>query len=154
MKKYLIASMIAAAAACPLYAQTAPMEEKMEKVAAIKVEKIVTATGVENREPVGEAVSFDKTAGKVYTWTRITAEQVPARIKHVYYADNKKVFELELNINASPYRVWSNKTVWPGNWKVEVTDEAGTVLASIEFTVSDTKPAMEPMEAEEPKKTE
>jgi hypothetical protein len=60
MKKYLIASMISAAAACSLYAQTAPMEEKMEKAAAaIKIEKIVTATGVENREPVNEAASFD-----------------------------------------------------------------------------------------------
>ena len=149
MKKYLIASLVTVAAACAVYAQTAPAEQKTAP--AIKVEKIVTAAGVENREPVNEAASFDKSAGKVYTWTRITSEQVPTKIKHIYYADGKKVFELELSINSSPYRVWSNKTVWPGNWKVEVTDEAGTVLSSVEFTISDAKPDVEPVKAEEPK---
>ena len=151
MKKYLIASLMTVAAACAVCAQTAPAEQPAAP--AIKVEKLVTAAGVENREPVDESAAFDKTAGKVYTWTKITAEQVPTKIKHVYYADNKKVFELELSVNGSPYRVWSNKTVWPGNWKVEVTDEAGTVLASAEFTVSDAKPAAEPMKTEEPAKT-
>ncbi len=157
MKKYIIASIITATAACALYAQTAPAVQKtapaeQKAAAAVKVEKIVTAASVENREPVNETAAFDKTAGRVYTWTKITAEAVPTKVKHIYYADGKKAFEIELAVNASPYRVWSSKAVWPGNWKVEVTDEAGSVISTVEFTVSDTKAAAEPAKAEATKK--
>lgn len=151
MKKYLLVSAIIAAAACAVYAQTPAAAPEAAKAApAIKVEKVVVAAGVENREPVGESAAFDMSAGKVYTWTKISAETTPAVIKHVYYLDGKMVREIELKVNGSPYRVWSWKNVTPGKWKVEVTDEAGAVLASSEFTVTAGAPAKE----EEPKKTE
>jgi hypothetical protein len=166
MKKSILASAVIAAFACAVSAQTpapaaqpkpaaaeqkaAPAEQKAAP--EIKVEKIATAAAVENREPVNETAAFEKGVGRVFTWTKVTASQVPARIKHVYYADGKKAGEIELNVNSSPYRVWSSKAVWPGNWKVEVTDEAGNVLSSAEFTVSDAKPAAEPAKPEETKK--
>lgn len=161
MKKYLIVSAIIAAAACAVYAQApaaapaatpAATPEAVKAAPAIKVEKIVVAAGVENREPVGEAATF--AAGKVYTWTKISAETTPVTIKHVYYHEGKMVREIELKVNSSPYRVWSWKNVTPGSWKVEVTDEAGAVLAASEFTVTENKPAEEPAKKEEPKKTE
>lgn len=135
MKKYILMSAMVAAAACTLYAQG----EEAEKMAtpAVKVEKMVTAAGVEKREPVGEAVTFAKGTARVFTWTKITAEQPPVKTKHVYYADGKRVGEVELTVNSSPYRVWSSKAVWPGSWKVEATDEAGNVLATAEFTVGE-----------------
>jgi len=145
MKKYIVMAAIVTTAACALYAQQESAEKNSAPV--IKVEKIVTAAAVESREPVGETAAFDKTTPRVYTWTKIAAEQTPLKIKHVYYADEKKVAEVELTVNSSPYRVWSSKTVWPGNWKVEVTDEAGTVLATTEFTVSDARSAEEPATA-------
>ena len=154
MKKYLIVAAIIAAAACAVYAQAPAAAPEAAKAApAIKVEKIVVAAGVENREPVGEAATFDKSAGKVFTWTRISAEATPATIKHVYYHEGKMVREIELKVSSSPYRVWSWKNVTPGSWKVEVTDEAGAVLASSEFTVTETKSAEEPVKKEEPAKT-
>ncbi len=150
MKKYIIAAAITAAGVCALYAQTAPAAEKAAP--AVKVEKIVTAASVVNREPVNEASAFDNATAQVYTWTKITAQQVPAKIKHVYYFNGEKVREIELTISSSPYRVWSAKNVRPGKWKVEVTDEAGTVLAATEFTVSDAKAAAAPAKPAEPAK--
>ena len=82
-------------------------------------------------------MAFAKDTTRVYTWTKITAEQPPVKIKHVYYAGGKQVGEVELTVNSSPYRVWSSKAVWPGSWKVEATDEAGNVLATVEFTVGE-----------------
>lgn len=134
MKKFVLASAVALAAACAVYAQAPATEQPTAP--AIKVEKILAATGVENRVPVGEAVTFGKAVERVYVWTRITAERTPVKIKHVYYFEGKKAGEIELMVNSSPYRVWSNKSVRPGSWKVEVTDEAGAVLASLEFTVT------------------
>lgn len=124
--------------ACVLLAQgLAAAQEKSEKAASqdLKVEKIVVATSVENREPVGENTEFEALVGTVYCWTKITASTTPATIKHVWYLDDKKVFEIPLEINFASTRTWSSKTVQTGNWKVEVTDDAGTVLSSIGFTV-------------------
>jgi hypothetical protein len=134
MRKQLLISAVLAATVCAAYAQTAPEEQKAAP--AIKVERLVTAASVEKREPVGETSSFDSATTQVYTWTKITAEQVPATIKHVYYHNDKMVREIPLTVNSSPYRVWSVKNVIPGNWKVDITDEAGTVLASAVFTVA------------------
>ena len=156
MKKYILISALLAASGA-LYAQTgttaqpaakpeaqgaapaaAKAGQQAQKPAApeLKVDKLVIASSVENRTPQGEAATFPGDTKNVFAWTRITAESVPAKIKHVYYADGKKVAEVELAINGSPYRVWSSKLVKPGNWKVEIQDEAGTVLASSEFTVT------------------
>jgi len=134
MKKYILMSALVAGAACALYAQAEPAAEKA--LSPVKVEKIATAAAVEKKEPVDEASAFAAGTPRVYTWTKITAEGTPVKIKHVYYADGKKVSEVELSVNSSPYRVWSSKAVWAGSWKVEVTDESGTVLASLDFSVS------------------
>ena len=139
MKKYPVVLAIAAAAVCAVYAQPVPAEQKAAPV--IKVEKIVTAASVVKREPINETASFDSSVTQVYTWTKIIAEQVPTTIKHVYYHNGTKVREIPLAVNSSPYRVWSVKNVFPGDWKVEVADEAGTVLGSVTFTVSETAAA-------------
>lgn len=145
MKKYILMSALVTAAACALYAQVEPAAEKPES--PVKVEKIVTAAAVDKKEPVDETAAFALGTPRVYTWTKITAETTPARIKHVYYAESKKVSEVELSVNSSPYRVWSSKAVWPGNWRVDVTDENGTVLASLDFSVSG-EAAAQPAKAE------
>ena len=102
---------------------------------AVKVEKIVVATSVENHDPVGENTEFQASVGTLYCWTKITAANPPATIKHVWYDDDKKVFELSLDIKFASTRTWSSKSVKAGSWKVEVTDDAGTVLSSVTFTV-------------------
>ena len=124
--------------ACVLLAQgLAAAQEKSEKAASqdLKVEKIVVATSVENREPVGENTEFEASVGTVYCWTKITASTTPATIKHVWYLDDKKVFEIPLELKYASTRTWSSKSVQTGKWKVEVTDDSGTVLSSLTFTV-------------------
>jgi hypothetical protein len=101
----------------------------------IKVEKIVAATSVANLEPVGENKEFDASVGTVTCWTKVTAKTVPATIKHVWYFGDKKVFEHPLDLKFASTRTWSTKSVKPGSWKVDVTDDAGAVLSSVSFTV-------------------
>jgi len=144
MKNVLLAMTFAAISGYA-YAQ-APAQEpakaaaqepaKTADAAVIKVEKMITASSVENKEPVNETTSFDSAVGRVYTWAKVSTTQSPVKIKHVYYADDKKIVEIELDVAAENYRVWSYKSVWPGNWKVETTDENGTVLATVNFTVA------------------
>jgi hypothetical protein len=115
----------------------AAAQEKSNKAAeqGIKVEKIVAATSVDNHEPVGENKEFAASVGTVCIWTKITAKNVPATIKHAWYLGDKKVFEQSLDLKFASTRTWSSKSVKPGTWKVDVTDDAGAVLSSVSFTV-------------------
>ena len=120
---------------CVLF--TASLAAAQEKPAdqGLKVEKALAATSVENREPVGENTEFEASVGTVYCWTKIAAQTTPATIKHVWYAGDQRVFEKPLEIKYASTRTWSSKSVKAGNWRVDVTDDAGAVLASVSFTV-------------------
>jgi len=115
----------------------AAAQEKTSRAAdqGITLEKIVAATSVNNLEPVGENKEFDASVGTVSCWTKVTAKTVPATIKHVWYFGDKKVFEQSLDLKFASTRTWSSKSVKSGSWKVDVTDDAGTVLSSVSFTV-------------------
>lgn len=120
-----------------LTANSAAVQEKANKASdqGLKVEKAVAATSVEQREPAGENKEFEASVGTVYCWTKITAQTTPATIKHAWYIGDQKVFEKALDIKYPSTRTWSSKSVKAGNWRVDVTDEAGTVLSSVSFTV-------------------
>lgn len=111
------------------------------KAEGLKVEKLIVGTAIENKELVGEAKEFNAGEERVYAWSKAVAETVPTQIKYVWYADGKNVAEVPLDIKSPAARTWSSKKVWPGQWKVEATDSAGTVLSSAEFTVGSTAPA-------------
>jgi hypothetical protein len=106
-----------------------------ESAGGLKVEKAVAAASVRDREPVGEATEFEASVGTVSCWTKILAENPPTTIKHIWYADGDQVFEKTLDIKFASVRTWTTKTVKPGSWRVDVADEAGTVLTSVTFVV-------------------
>jgi hypothetical protein len=112
-----------------------PTQEPAQAPKPYQVEKIAVGTGVESRELVGEAAEFDVSAGRIFCWMRISAQDVPTTIKHVWYADGQQAAEVPLNISYPSMRTWSSKAIWAGKWKVEVVSEKGDVLASTDFTV-------------------
>ncbi len=120
-----------------LSAMLAAAQEKAAKPAGqgLQVEKAVAATTVEGREPVGESKEFQASVGTIYCWTKVTAPTTPATIKHLWYLGDHKVFEKDLALKYPSTRTWSAKSVKAGNWRVDVTDESGTVLTSVGFTV-------------------
>jgi DUF2914 family protein len=137
----LLASSIAAAQEKPSgAAQEKPSGAAQEKPSTaaekgLKVEKAVAALSVENREPTGESKEFDAAVGRVFCWSKISAETTPTTIKHVWYLGDQKVFEKALDVKYPSTRTWTSKAVTSGSWRVDVTDEAGTVLSSVSFTV-------------------
>jgi len=58
MKRYIAASALIAAFSCAVYAQTA-LPAAQKAAPEIKIEKIVTAASIENREPVNGTAAFD-----------------------------------------------------------------------------------------------
>ncbi len=116
----------ATALATPLNAQ---------EVAGIQVD-IAIARAVMDRMPVDTASTFPADVGQVACWTRVTGA-TDTTIQHVWiHGENE--FPVSLEIGGSPWRVWSTKSIpaeWAGEWRVEVRDASGTVLASTAFTV-------------------
>jgi len=110
-------------------------EQQAQAPKPYQVEKIALGTSVESKELVGEATEFDVSVGRIYCWTKIIAQNVPATIKHVWYADGEKAAEVSLNIKYPSTRTWSSKAVWAGKWRVEVVSETGETLTSTDFTV-------------------
>jgi hypothetical protein len=93
------------------------------------IEKIVFATGVQAREPIGASKTFSASVTTAYCWIKAGCTQLPAVLTHRWYRDGAMIREIPLALNTSSGRLWSAKNVVPGNWKVEVVDKAGAVLA-------------------------
>lgn len=103
---------------------------------AITVEAVLTR-GVLERMPQDTLVTVPADIGQVYLWSRVTGGEGQA-VHHVWFHGDTQMADVALNINGSPYRTWSRKTITSdltGPWRVEVRDSAGAVLATVTFTV-------------------
>ncbi|MBI4064719.1 MAG: DUF2914 domain-containing protein [Elusimicrobia bacterium] len=74
-------------------------------------------------------------SNRLYFWTAVRSDQIPTHIVHIWYVEDKKVAEVQLDIPVSPYRTWSSKRVWSGKWRVEARGQDGKLLTSEEFRV-------------------
>jgi hypothetical protein len=116
-------------------AEAKPASVKAAK-AAVKVEKIVAAAGVRDREAFGVADVFGPEFDQVYCWTRLSVPKPPAKVWFVWSKDGRQAAAQPHEIRTSG-RWWAMKQVRPGDWKVEVRSEAGESLAEVEFRVNE-----------------
>ena len=104
---------------------------------AVEVADAVTCRGVQDREPVEPGDSFPADVGKVWCWSKIK-DGKDATIKHIYYYEGQRKAVVELRIGSPLWRTYSSKTIlpsWTGSWRVDITDEDGEVLKSLDFTI-------------------
>ena len=102
---------------------------------AVSVE-IAVGTNIADRMPTDTGSAFPATVGSLVCWTKVTGA-ANTKISHVW-THGPHSASVELNVGGSPWRTYSRRTIpaeWTGEWKVEVKDSAGTVLASKTFTV-------------------
>ncbi len=109
-----------------------------EEASSLTIIDMSVCQGIENREPVEIGDVFPSTIGKLYCFTRAGALE-PTKIMHKWYRADQLVAEIDLKIGASPsWRTRSSKVIQPadaGNWKVDLTDEAGKVLKTVHFII-------------------
>jgi hypothetical protein len=101
----------------------------------VTLDRLVFARGVQSREPVGAAREFEAAVSRVFCWTKLSAKNPPATVRHVWYKEGQKLLEVPLTVNHSSGRYWSVKQVSPGNWTVEVVDASGEVFGAASFKV-------------------
>jgi hypothetical protein len=94
---------------------------------------------VVDREPVDAGVSFSASVGTLYCFTKITGAQNPTKVTHVWYFGAEERARVELDVNSANWRTWSSKIIQAheiGSWRVDVLNEAGTVLKQLQFEIT------------------
>lgn len=107
---------------------------------ALTVEEISICRAVEDREPVEVDTIFYDIVGNVYCFTKITGAPEPLTISHIWYLNDQEKARTDLQVRSKNWRTWSSKKIlkgWIGNWRVDVVSPQGNVLASQEFTVTE-----------------
>jgi hypothetical protein len=102
---------------------------------AVAVE-IAVGRRIVDRLPADTAAAFPADVGQLACWTRVTGGAGTA-IQHVWIHGEHE-WPVTLEIGGSPWRTWTTKEIqpeWTGDWRVEVRDAAGAVLATARFTV-------------------
>jgi hypothetical protein len=94
---------------------------------------------VVDREPVDAGVSFSASVGTLYCFTKITGAQDATKVTHVWYFGAEERARVELDVNSDNWRTWSSKIIQAheiGSWRVDVLNEAGTVLKQLQFEIT------------------
>jgi hypothetical protein len=123
---FSIVGLAAIVATAPLAAQDS---------ASVAVEIAIGRTVVD-RMPVDTASTFPTDVGRLACWTRVIGA-AGTTMQHVWIHGTDE-YPVSLQVGGSPWRVWSTKQIpaeWAGEWRVEVRDGAGHVLATARFTV-------------------
>jgi hypothetical protein len=101
--------------------------------AGAEVSRYAFAPKIVAKEPVGVATSFPSDVGNLYFFTQITGADRNAELLHVWIYDGEEVAIVPIDVQGSPWRTWSARTIDPaqrGDWTVEVREVGGKLLAS------------------------
>jgi hypothetical protein len=101
------------------------------------VERMVTTEGIEDREPIGLDTAFPADIDRVYCFLEARNIEHDTEVTFVWYAGDMQVAEITVPLQAGPrWRTFSYKTIGgvAGEWRVELLDENGNTVNSIEFT--------------------
>lgn len=128
----LMAALIGAGAWCTHIEAQEPSTSGMEVTTA------VVATGVEDREPVGEAEAFPADVGELFFYTVVEGDFEEREVEHVWERNGEETARVTLTVRGPRWRTWSAKTIpseWTGEWEARVEDRDGTVLQRSSFQV-------------------
>jgi hypothetical protein len=107
-------------------------------------QELVVAEGiickdVVDRQPMGAGNSFPVSVGKLFCFTKITGAQGSTEISHTWYFEDALRANVMLPVHSSSWRTYSSKRIQRheiGNWHVDVRGPAGTLLKTLEFTIT------------------
>lgn len=107
-------------------------------LAAVTIERMDLAGGLENKQPTGIAASFPATQEKVYCYIELRNVPEDTTITYVWTLGPNEMAKVTQNVKKSNrWRTWCSKSLggMKGDWKVDVLDASGAVLKSATFTV-------------------
>jgi hypothetical protein len=111
------------------------------RVDALDARRVALARSVDAREPVDPSTSFVAEDAPLYAFfelgNRGGAERHPVVVFIGPDGQERGLVELEIPADAPRWRTWaySRNVRIPGDWRVELRDEDGAVIAEQEFTL-------------------
>jgi len=106
----------------------------------LKAINVGVGTGVDNHNLTGKSNTFKQGVDKIFCLSRIEGAkpQVKTKINHIWYYEDIKVQTIILNIKSASYRTYSFRSINPnqvGKWRVDVTEEDGHILKTVDFNI-------------------
>lgn len=129
--------------------QTEPEEQEQSSEAAPgngSVQRALFTSNIEAREPVDELQEVEVTQERVYFFSELIGLE-GQEVWHRWIYQGEVMAEVVFQVGGARWRVHSSKNLipdWTGEWKVEVVDGSGRVLASQSLAV------VSPVISEEP----
>ena len=112
--------------------------QAQQEAPALMVESAAICEDVVDREPVGAGNSFSVSVGRLFCFTKIVGAGTDADITHAWYFGDIERARVVLTVKSSSWRTYSSKILQAheiGPWHVDVLDESGNVLDTIDFEV-------------------
>lgn len=99
------------------------------------VARALFTTGIENREPVDELTATDTALETLFFFTEIS-NMAGEQVMHRWVYNGQVMAEVPFAIGGPRWRVYSSKEMipgWVGQWRVDVVNATGEVVASKEI---------------------
>lgn len=116
-------------------------EPTVETVDGVTIQRFVTASEIDKREPVDPQTTFGSHHDKVYAFVEVSNESDSKKSLFVHFiGPNDKVsggIELDIPASVPRWRTWAYTRNFdaPGLWRVEVRDADGNLLGALPFEV-------------------
>jgi hypothetical protein len=116
-------------------------EPDVETVDGVTLQRFVTTSIIEKREPVDPMSAFGPQHEKVYAFVEVSNESETDKSLYVHFVGPKgKVsggIELEIPASVPRWRTWAYTRHFasPGLWRVEIRDADGKLLGALPFEV-------------------
>lgn len=107
----------------------------------IKITEMAVTTKIVKGNPIDSVSRISSSSVKaLFCFTRLTKDlEEDASVKHVWYKNNQFAAEYDLPVKGKRWRTYSRKLIGKGasgDWRVEVLDEEGNLLKSINFRIN------------------
>ena len=116
-------------------------EPRVETIDGVTIERLVTASEIDGREPVDPRAAFFTSDEKVYAFVEVSNESESAKLLLVHFIGPEGRVsggvELEIPAAVPRWRTWAFTRHFdtPGPWRVEIRDPEGGILGALPFEV-------------------
>jgi len=120
---------------------TGPFEPELEASAGLRIERLVTATGVDEREPLAPSAFFGQHDARIYAFIEASNESRDDETLTVHFIGPEGQvsggIELRIPAEAPRWRTWAftEHAKEPGLWRVEVRSSGGALVGALPFEV-------------------
>ena len=118
-----------------LFSATALLASSLA-LAEPRVARAIFTSGIDNREPVDALTSVSNDTNQLTFFTDLR-DLTGQTVTHRWEYNGVVMAEIDFNVGAERWRVWSNKKLipqWVGDWHVVVVDADNNELTRAQFT--------------------